>query len=236
MYDIKMQVGRLQTLQGDTHKLLSSYIAEEQQKYQARISSQADRQTELENQISELREEVRQLKRLLEEMRFSMGTSEAFPRDDSTEATLSKDRRASPSAAPDLVAVVNGQTVDGATLLNTAREAQAKGKYENARNALQTFLEHFPYSPEAEEALFSLADTYFYEGKYEDALKHFLRLPETYPASGRVPDSLVKAAICLTHLNRPQEARDLLNRVIREFPNYQEILKVKDMVKTLDQK
>lgn len=236
IYEIKVQVGRLQALQGDTHNLLNSYISEERQRDQANLSKLTARQSDVDRQISELREEIRKLKSLIEEMRFAIGMRDSYPRDESTEATLNKEERKIPIPVSELVVTVDGETVDGAALLKSAHDDLARGKYDAARSSLQKFLQYFSTSKPAEDALFSLGDTYFYEKKYEDALTQYQSLSQAYPSGLRAPDSLVKSAICLINLGRKSEARDTLNRVVREFPSYGDIQRVKDLLKGLNEK
>lgn len=233
IYEIKVQMGRLQTLQGDTHKLLSSYISEEQQRHQAALSAFSLKQTELEEQIAELREEIRQLKNHIEELRFLVGNREAFPRDDSTEATLAKDSRKTSKHISALTVIVDNETIDGEALLNSARDYLIKGKYENARSALLKFLEYFSDSKEAEQALFLLGDSYFYEKNHAEALKQYTRLAEQFKNGTSAPDALLKAAICLIQLQRKPDAKATLNKIVDLFPQYSDMPKVKDMLKEL---
>ncbi|OQB22579.1 MAG: tol-pal system protein YbgF [candidate division BRC1 bacterium ADurb.Bin183] len=233
IYEIKVQIGRLQTLQGDTHKLLNSYISEEQQRNQAALSAFSLKQNELEKQIIELRDEIRQLKNRIEELRFSVGKRDSFPRDDSTEATLANEPSKNFKQISEPMAIVEGEPIDGATLLNSARDYLIKGRYENARAALLKYLEHFGESKEAEQAFFLLGDSYFYEKNYAEALKQYTHLAEVFKNGASAPDALLKSALCLMQLKRGAEAKATLNKIIEQFPQYNDMPKAKDMLKEI---
>jgi len=229
IYDIKVQVGRLQTLQGDTHKLLSSEIEEARQRQKAESAASHARLHALEQKVITLTDEVRELRALVEELRYGL-------KQGSGNVHSSGSSGLSGNGIRDVTVSEDGQTIDGDALLKSANLSFTKGKYEKARDSLERYLRHFSSSPRAAEAMALLADTHYYQKNYDAALKHFLQLADSYPAAKQVPDSLVKAAVCQVNLGRSKDAATTLKRVLRDFPRYQDIARVKTMLRNLEQK
>jgi tol-pal system protein YbgF len=236
IYEIKVQVGRLQTLQGDTYKLLHARIKEEEQSQEARHSTLSKKIEELEHRIKKQEEEIRELRLLLEELRFNLKEGQLFTEDDSNRLSTTRNRSKGTGIPGDITITEDGETIDGKALMNSSSLFFSNGKYEEARQCLRKYLEHFPNSSQAHEAQFLLADTYYYEGNYNDAERNFLKLAETYSASNRVPDSLVKAAMCQEKLERKSDACATLTKVIKNYPGYHEMFRVRNMLKDLENK
>lgn len=94
-----------------------------------------------------------------------------------------------------------------------------RGSNVTARRALDDFLAIYPNHELAGDATFYLSDLDLQEERLEDAIEGFMRVPEMYPASPRVPEALFRAAILHQELDNVEEARNLLERVINGFPD-----------------
>ncbi len=86
-----------------------------------------------------------------------------------------------------------------------------------ARHAFDQFLATYPVHELAGDATFFLSDLDLQEERVEDAIEGFMRVPEMYPDSPRVPEALYRAAILHQELGDTEEARTLLERVINGF-------------------
>jgi tol-pal system protein YbgF len=225
IYEIKVQVGRLQTMQGDTLKLLEAGIRENKQSDQIRFSTISKNQANLESKIRNLQTEIQRLNREIKALRLQVNGGNEF-----SSAGITNSGSGGISASGVMISK-DGDKIDGDALLKSAMLSFSKGKYDKSRRDIELFMENFSMSPRAAEALFILGDTWFSEKKYNKALYEFLRLSKDYPASDQVPDSLVKASICLNNLSRKKEAGKFLERVIREYPSYRDIIRVRSMLK-----
>jgi TolA-binding protein len=52
---------------------------------------------------------------------------------------------------------------------------------------------------------------------YAEAVKHFERVPEAYPASPRAPEALYRAGQVSEQRDRRSEARQFYNRVVQRY-------------------
>ncbi len=94
-----------------------------------------------------------------------------------------------------------------------------RGSNVTARRGLDGFLAAYPNHELAADATFFLSDLDLQEGRLEDAVEGFMRVPQMYPASPRVPEALYRAALLREELGDVEEARGLLERVIDGFPD-----------------
>ena len=92
-----------------------------------------------------------------------------------------------------------------------------RGSNITARRAFDGFLATYPIHELAGDATFFLSDLDLQEERVEDAIEGFMRVPEMYPDSPRVPEALYRAAILHQELGDTEEARTLLERVINGF-------------------
>ena len=92
-----------------------------------------------------------------------------------------------------------------------------RGSNVTARRGFDDFLATYPNHELAGDATFFLSDLDLQEERIEDAIEGFMRVPQMYPASTRVPEALYRAALLHDELGDTEEARNLLERVISGF-------------------
>lgn len=71
--------------------------------------------------------------------------------------------------------------------------------YVNHQKAIDTFqevIDNYPYSDYAVRAELKIADAYFADERYEEALSYYQDFPELHPTHERVPYTLLRAALC----------------------------------------
>ncbi|MFQ5537036.1 MAG: tol-pal system protein YbgF [Gemmatimonadota bacterium] len=119
---------------------------------------------------------------------------------------------------------VSGEAVPGPVgddaeqLYNSAVGLFNRGSLATARLAFQQFLQSHPGHRLAPDAQFLLADILSQEGRPEDALEAFLQVPELYPTAAKVPDALYRAALLQIELERMDDARATLQRIVNTYP------------------
>ena len=92
-------------------------------------------------------------------------------------------------------------------------------RYPEAGRAFQEFLSAFPQSPLADNAQYWLAETYYVQGQFQEALPVFQKVVDDYPQSAKMPDALLKIAYCQDELDNTAAARTTLQQVMRQFPD-----------------
>ena len=92
-------------------------------------------------------------------------------------------------------------------------------QYYGAIQSFAQFLQYYPQSSLADNALYWTGECYYAMKQYQTALAYFERIPYQYPRGNKVPDSLLKTA--LSYFSMKQDARgcQALNQLLSRYPN-----------------
>ena len=74
--------------------------------------------------------------------------------------------------------------------------------YGNAIEAFQAIIDNYPYSEFAVQAELSIADAYFDDGRYDEALSYYRDFSDLHPQHEKVPFTILRSALC--HYNQVQ--------------------------------
>ena len=109
----------------------------------------------------------------------------------------------------------------------------ADGNYEAARALLREYLAAAPRNDEAADAMFLIADSYFKEKFYEEAILEYQNIIETWPASPKIPLCQLNQGIALLKIGKPNEASLFFESLIEAYPDSPEAATAKEHLKTL---
>jgi tol-pal system protein YbgF len=95
-----------------------------------------------------------------------------------------------------------------------------------AMRSFQAFMQTYPQSEYADNALFWMGECHQQLGDLALAAITFQRVHEQFPQGNKVPDALYRQAVALVELGRQRgesrtyasAAREVLERIVREFP------------------
>jgi outer membrane protein assembly factor BamD len=98
--------------------------------------------------------------------------------------------------------------------------------YGKAIEVFQSIIDNYPYSDYAVEAELQIADSYFADAKYEEALSYYRDFGELHPQHGKVSYTVYRSALCherqVGATNRDQtatrQAVAALDRLITGYP------------------
>lgn len=111
-----------------------------------------------------------------------------------------------------------------AGLLNNTEE-----KY----NSLNTFINQFPSSPYADDAVLQLGNTNFEKGEYSQAENFYQKLIKNYPKSSLLKEMYLKMGLLKYNTNKNDEAITYYKKVVEKYPNSNEaneaLLALKDV-------
>lgn len=107
------------------------------------------------------------------------------------------------------------------------------GNYEGARALLREYLAAAPRSDEAADAMFLIADSYFKEKSYEEAILEYQNTIETWPTSPKVPLCQLNQGIALLEIGKPNEASLFFESLIEAYPDSPEAATAKKHLKAL---
>ena len=117
---------------------------------------------------------------------------------------------------------------DNPSPFDRARAAAENQDYTAAAASYEEFLAGAQRGPEAETALFRLADIYYLKLKrYEDARDHYTAFLDQYPESGYAYDARRRLAEVNVDLQDPLEAITQYERLVEEHPDTGEWRKIR---------
>jgi len=104
-------------------------------------------------------------------------------------------------------------------------------KYGEAQNQFYLYLKSQPKGPKAPEARYYLADSFYQEGKYQEAGVEFNKLRVQFPQSILAPAGLLRQALCYKNQQQMGTYRSTLQKLVKAFPNSPEAKEAQKMLK-----
>lgn len=124
-----------------------------------------------------------------------------------------------PAAAPAAVPPVAKGKVDKESLYAAAYELFKEAKYERSREGFENFLQLYPDSEFSDNAQFWVGECYYFEKKYERAIVEYEKVIKNFPEGNKVPFAILKQGFAFQMLGDRESARLLLQQVIKDYPN-----------------
>lgn len=104
-------------------------------------------------------------------------------------------------------------------LYDRAFRALRETRYADAAEGFSEFLDQYPRSSYAPNAMYWLAESYYVTREFETALRFFNQLLNRYPDSNKHGDALLKIGFSHHELRQWNEARAALEQVRAEHPD-----------------
>jgi tol-pal system protein YbgF len=95
----------------------------------------------------------------------------------------------------------------------------ASGRYPEAINGFEAFLQHYPNNSYASNAQFWLADSHYNLQEYQKSLDAFDQLLTGYPRTAKAPDALLKMATAYQQLGDTAKAQLRLEVLQQRYPD-----------------
>ncbi len=110
--------------------------------------------------------------------------------------------------------------------------------YDKAIETFQSIIDNYPYSDYEQKAMLKIADAYFDDKRYEEALAYYQDFADLHPNHEQVPYTLLRAAEChynqIQSIDRDQTATHLateaLETLIRSHPYAEETRRGEEMM------
>lgn len=96
------------------------------------------------------------------------------------------------------------------------------GKIKEAREKFMTVLKDYPENEYSDNARFWVAETYYKEKAYEDAILAYEELLRKNPESNKAPAALLKQGLAFYAIKEDEFGRITLEKLIKKFPNSEE--------------
>jgi tol-pal system protein YbgF len=111
------------------------------------------------------------------------------------------------------------QAGDERTAYGVAFDALKKGEYADAANLFTSFLELYPSGVYAPNALYWLGESYYVTQNYQMAADQFRALISRYPTHEKASGALLKLGLAQYGLGKVDDAEGTLQSVISQYPN-----------------
>jgi TolA-binding protein len=123
------------------------------------------------------------------------------------------------AAKPDIPGVTPTPEISATDLFANAEADRLGGKLELALQEYSDYVAKFGSTGQAPDAQYYIGSIHYSNQQWDDAVKSFDVLLQTYPDSKRVPESLYYKADSLASLGRLPEANDTLKDLRKRFPD-----------------
>ena len=129
---------------------------------------------------------------------------------------------------------VNGKPKQGpssqASVFRAAYKVYLNGQYERATVEFSRFLKQYPSAVLTPQAYYYLGDSHYIQKEYEAATKALRHVLTQFPESKYVPGSLLKLGLVMKESDETAQAKELWDRIVREFPNSSEAAIAKEQM------
>ncbi len=103
-------------------------------------------------------------------------------------------------------------------LYNKALQSFQQGKFVAARQTASDFLNKYPQSNLADNVQYLIAESYYSQKRYQDAISSFQQLLDRYPKANKVPSALLKQGAAFHQLGDDTAAQILYDKVVNGYP------------------
>lgn len=169
-------------------------------------------QPDLAQQVQDLETRVQQLERRvtdLEARRPVAGGPAARIKERPGPLPTSKAEYPAPAAAP---------AADSDKVFTEGMGLYKSKKYAPARSKFSRYLKEQSKGPKAQEARYYLADSFYKENKYQQAVTEFHRMVSQFPQSVLAPAALLRQGLAQQKLGQTASYHATLKKLIKAYP------------------
>lgn len=116
-------------------------------------------------------------------------------------------------------------------LYMAAYELYKAGKMKDAREAFAAMLNDYPKNEYSDNARFWIAESYYKEDDYEEAILAYEDLIKKNAESEKIPAAMLKQGLAFYALKDPKTGKLILERLIERFPDSEEAKSAKKKLK-----
>ena len=113
-------------------------------------------------------------------------------------------------------------TSDPKSLYPTAYNDCLRSNYDLAVLGFRQYLESFPDTELADNASYWIGESYYSQGKYQQAIREYDSILRRYPRSDKLASALLKKGYAYLELGQREQGEVQLQHVIREYPSTDE--------------
>ncbi|MFN7973684.1 MAG: tol-pal system protein YbgF [Acidobacteriota bacterium] len=207
---VKKQVARMQKEQEEQKELLAKMSAdmEDVRKVAARVNADG---SSLQDAVDTLGQRLTETNARMDKLSAKLGAT-----------AYAVDPNASPTAPGIPLPPSGGSGGTAEQMLETANGDFTKGNYSLSVLEFQQVVDQHPESDLADNAQYGLAESYFAQRKYDDAIREYDKILARYPGSEKVPSAYLKKGFAFLELNQTAQGVVALQYLIGKYPKSQE--------------
>jgi len=118
-------------------------------------------------------------------------------------------------------------------IFNQGYTELSEGNYNGSREQFKLFLSKYPDSSKASDATYWIAESYYRQREFEEAILEYQKFIDTYPKDERVPLSYLKQGLSLIEIGREEEAKLFFQTLIDKYPQSEEARTAKEKIREL---
>ncbi|MEM7007665.1 MAG: tol-pal system protein YbgF [Thermodesulfobacteriota bacterium] len=118
-------------------------------------------------------------------------------------------------------------------IFNQGYTELSEGNYSGSREQFKLYLSKYPNSSKASDATYWIAESYYRQGEFEEAILEYQKFIDSYPKDDRVPLSYLKQGLSLIEIGREEEAKLFFQTLIDKYPQSEEAKTAKEKIREL---
>lgn len=220
--DVQRQAAQLQQ-QGSSKQEVAGLEATIKRQTEALLKAEADMRLD----INSLSAQIAQLQDKLEDTNYRLAqVSQQI-------AATNQDLKASrtPPALPGDAQPV--ATSDPETLYQTSYSDYLRGNYDLAMLGFKQYLEAFPETDLADNAIYWIGECLYRQQKYVEAIGEYDKVLKQFPRSDKTASSLLKKGFALLEQGQKKDGIAQLQSVVKSFPSSDEANLAKQRLQSL---
>lgn len=198
-------------------------LSQQVQSLQSTGVSSGGNNTQLQQQVAQLEDQVKDLNRSYAslEAKVNQGSVAGLPNSPETVTEGGGSELSS----------LNLETED--IVFNKGYTDLSEGNYSGSREQFKLFLSKYPESSKASDASYWIAESYYRQGEFEEAILEYQKFIDSYPKDDRVPLSYLKQGLSLIEIGRDEEAKLFFQTLIDKYPQSEEAKTAKEKIREL---
>jgi tol-pal system protein YbgF len=222
--EVQRQAAQLQQ-QGSSKQEVAQLESTIQRQTEALLKAEADMRLDL----NSLSAQIAQLQDKLEDTNYRL--AQVSQQIAATNQDLKASRTVPVPGAPGETPAT--ATADPETLYQTSYRDYLRGNYDLAMLGFKQYLEAFPETDLADNAIYWIGECFYRQQKYGDAIAEYDRVLKQYPRSDKTASALLKKGFALLEQGQKKDGIAQLQSVVKSFPSSDEANLAKQRLQSL---